>query len=166
MAYQADARVFQRAVDHDLVIAGAGPLAGDLARLAARLKIADRVHLVGYRDDVPRILAASDVLLLSSEWEGMPNVVLEAMAAGKPVVATEVEGVRELLGPAADDQIAPPRCTDLFVARMHEILENPGFSAHLGASNHDRAKQLFSVDAMARSYAELYRSLARIKVAF
>ena len=151
--------VFERAGEHDLVIVGDGPLRASLANLAVRLRIADRVHLVGYRQDVPGILAASDLLALPSEWEGMPNVVLEAMAASKPVVATDVEGVRELLGPDASDQVVTPRRADVFAAKLVEILENPGFSAHLGAANHERAKRLFSLDAMAGSYAELYRAL-------
>jgi glycosyltransferase involved in cell wall biosynthesis len=153
--------VLARAVDHDLVIVGDGPLRSELAQLAARLKIADRVHFVGYRRDVPEILAASDVLLLPSEWEGMPNVVLEAMAAGKPVVATDVEGVREVLGPGAADQLVTPRRPEIFAARLLEILENPGFAANLGAANHERVKQAFSLDAMAQAYADLYRSLVR-----
>jgi glycosyltransferase involved in cell wall biosynthesis len=88
----------------------------------------------------------------------MPNVVLEAMAASKPVVATDVEGVSELLGPTAADQTVLGRDPGLFAARLCEILENPGFSANLGAANHERAKQHFSLDAMARAYADLYHS--------
>ena len=61
--------------------------------------IAPRVHFVGWRADIPAIFAASSLLTLASAWEGMPNVVLEAMASGLPVVATRVEGIDELLGP-------------------------------------------------------------------
>jgi glycosyltransferase involved in cell wall biosynthesis len=152
--------VLARATEHDLVFVGEGPLREHLTQLAAKLKIADRVHFVGYRRDVPEILAASDVLLLASEWEGMPNVVLEAMAAGKPVVATDAEGVSELLGPGASDQMVSPRRPEIFAARLLEILENPGFAANLGAANHERVKRTFSLDAMANAYAELYRRLA------
>ena len=61
-----------------------------------------RVHLTGWQNNVPGILAASDLVVLPSRWEGMPNAVLEAMASGRPVLAADVEGVRELLGDNAD----------------------------------------------------------------
>ena len=90
--------------DCDLLLVGAGPERGNLERRAAELGLASRVHFAGWRSDVPAILAASAVLVLPSEWEGMPNVVLQAMAAGRAIVAAAVEGVAELLGPAASAQ--------------------------------------------------------------
>lgn len=80
-----------------LLIAGHGSLAGELASLAGKLGLADRVTFLGARTDMPELLAASDALVLSSAWEGLPNVVMEALAAGKPVVATRVGGVAELV---------------------------------------------------------------------
>ena len=87
--------------DCDLLLVGEGPLRASLETAARTAGIAQRVHFVGWRPDVPEILAASGLLVLPSAWEGMPNVVLEAMASRRPVVATDVEGVRELLGSAA-----------------------------------------------------------------
>ncbi|MEX2092961.1 MAG: glycosyltransferase, partial [Pirellulales bacterium] len=85
---------------HDLVLVGEGPLEDKLRRQATRLGVADRVHFAHWRRDIPRLLAAADLLVLTSAAEGMPNVILEAMAAAKPVVTTEVHGVAELLGDA------------------------------------------------------------------
>ena len=82
----------------DLLLVGQGPERRKLEAQCRGLGIGDRVHFAGWRPDVAEILAASRLLVLPSAWEGMPNVVLEAMAAGLPVVATDVEGVRELLG--------------------------------------------------------------------
>ena len=84
-----------------------GPLDDTLRRQADRLGVADRVHFVGWRPDVPRLLAAADLLVLTSACEGMPNVILEAMAAARPVVATEVHGVAELLGDDAAGRSCP-----------------------------------------------------------
>ncbi len=91
--------------DCDLLLVGTGPLQGRLESACRAAGIADRVHFAGWRSDVPEILAASELLVLPSVWEGMPNVVLEAMASRRPVVATDVEGVRELLGPLAARQL-------------------------------------------------------------
>lgn len=82
----------------ELVIVGAGPMEDALRARAAALGLAERVHWAGFRDDVPRILAACDLFVLCSRNEGMANVMLEAMASGTPVVAASVSGVRAALG--------------------------------------------------------------------
>lgn len=80
-----------------LCIAGVGECEGEYRRLARELGLESRVHLLGWRDDVPRLLAAADLLVLPSRWEGMPYIVLEAMAAARPVVAARVDGARALI---------------------------------------------------------------------
>ncbi len=97
-----------RLPDCDLLLVGEGPQRGLVERMCRRRGLSERIHFAGWRADVPEILAASDLLVLPSAWEGMPNAVLEAMASHLPVVATDVEGVRELLGPAAEDQTVQP----------------------------------------------------------
>ncbi|MBI5758256.1 MAG: glycosyltransferase, partial [Planctomycetales bacterium] len=85
--------------DARLLVVGDGPLREELQALARQLGIAEAVCFAGHRDDVPALLRASKCFVLPSLWEGMPNVVLEAMAAGVPVVTTSVEGVLELIEP-------------------------------------------------------------------
>lgn len=85
-----------------LVIVGAGPHEGELRARADRLRVGDRVHWTGFRDDVPEVVGACDVFVLSSRNEGMANAMLEAMAAGTPVIATEVSGVAYALGAEGD----------------------------------------------------------------
>jgi len=80
-----------------LLVVGDGEDRPELEALVARLGLGERVRFAGFRDDVPALLAAGDCLLLPSRWEGMPYVVLEAMAAGRPVVATPVDGARDLV---------------------------------------------------------------------
>ncbi len=92
-----------------LWIAGEGLLRAELERRAADLGVADRVALLGLRDDLPDLLAGCDALALSSAWEGLPNVVLEAMAAARPVVATRVGGVAELVREGVTGALCPRR---------------------------------------------------------
>jgi glycosyltransferase involved in cell wall biosynthesis len=152
-------QLFARVADCDLVLVGEGTERAAVAEQARNLGISDRVHLVGWRDDVPAILKASTVVALPSAWEGMPNVVLEAMAAGRPVVATDVEGVRELLGPAGRQQIAPGDNPHLFVDKAVSILSDNRLAEELGRQNLDRAAGQFSLAAMVAAYEKLYRSL-------
>jgi starch synthase (maltosyl-transferring) len=130
-----------------------------LERQAAALKIHQRVHFVGYRANVPEILSASDALVLPSRWEGMPNVVLEAMAAGKPVVATDVEGVSEALGPATAQQVVRPGHAEAFAAKLNLILGDAALADALGRENQQRVRASLSIDAMVDAYQRLYASL-------
>jgi glycosyltransferase involved in cell wall biosynthesis len=152
-------RIFDGFPMHDLVIVGTGPDRAALARQAADLGFIPRVHFLGFRPNVPEILAASDVLVLPSRWEGMPNVVLEAMAASRPVVAYDVEGVTEALGPAAAQQVVRPEHAEALVAKLHAILKAPDFAAELGRMNRARVEQHFRVEAMVQAYERLYQSL-------
>ena len=141
-------QVLGRLAGHDLLIVGDGPDAAGLERRVQALGLPQRVHFAGWRHDVPEILAASDLLLLPSRWEGMPNVVLEAMASGLPVVATDVEGVSELLGPGAPEQTAPWGDRDAFIARLLAIADDRELSARLGRENRRRAAAEFPLERM------------------
>ena len=150
-----------RVPDHDLLLVGSGEQHGDLERQAQQLQIANRVHFAGWRPDVLEILAASDLLVLPSRWEGMPNVVLQAMAVAKPVLATSVEGACELLGELAEPQTATYGETEVFSDKLVAIVSNPSESTRLGARNRHRAEQEFALTRMVRSYEQLWESLAR-----
>ena len=144
----------------DLLLVGEGPLRAKIERACRRLGISERVRFAGRRADLPEILAASDLLVLPSAWEGMPNVVLEAMAAGLPVVATDVEGVRELLGSAAHQQIVPYGDGKTLADRIVELITNPAVAARLGAENQARACEHFSPQQMVTAYEDLWERLA------
>jgi glycosyltransferase involved in cell wall biosynthesis len=109
---------------------------------------------------VPEILAASGLLVLPSAWEGMPNVVLEAMASRLPIVATDVEGVRELLGQAADRQIVPVGNSQALADKVVSTLRNQSLAAALGSANRARAEEHFGISRMVRGYQSLWESLA------
>jgi glycosyltransferase involved in cell wall biosynthesis len=147
-----------RRPEHDLLVVGAGPMEPLLKSLVERSGIASRVHLAGWRSDVPEILRASDLFVLPSHWEGMPNVILEAMAAGRPVVSTDVEGVRELLGDAAGEQVVAKGDYVAFAERIDSLLADEPARRRLATVNQVRAKN-FTWDKMVRAYEELFLDL-------
>ncbi len=152
-------RILARSPKHDLLVVGAGPERESLQQHAVKLGLDRSVHFAGFRDNVPEILAASDLLVLASRWEGMPNAVLEAMASGKPVVATNVEGVVELLGPAAEAQTVAAGDSKSFADKVVAILDDAHLATRLGDQNRLRAQQQFSLESMAAAYRDLYLSL-------
>lgn len=152
-----------RAVEHrdpkcHLLLVGGGPERESLERQARRLQLA-RVYFLGYRRDVPDILAASDLMVLPSRWEGMPNVVLEAMAAGRAVVANDVEGVRELLAPNDAEQVVAPHEPQRFGEQIIRLLNDDSLRTRLGALNQARASAKFSFGASVSAYQRLYGQL-------
>ncbi len=152
-------QLFSQRPDVDLVLVGQGPERPRLESLAVSLDIADRVHFAGWRPDVSSILRASRLLVLPSRWEGMPNVVLEAMAAEVPVVSTRAEGVMELLGDGASQQTAAMGDDEDFARKLMFLLDNPSAADEIGRQNHQRVAECFSLDGMIKSYQRLYLSL-------
>ena len=148
-----------RLPNRDLLVVGAGPLECWLRRRIESLRVADRVHFAGWRDDVPSILAAADLLVVPSQWEGMSNVVLEAMAAARPIVAFGVEGIVEAIGDRSSPQTVTCEDRAGFVARVVQIAGNEQLLRELGESNRRRAEAYFSLETMVASYERLYLEL-------
>ena len=139
---------------------GTGPLQGRLESACRAAGIAGRVHFAGWRSDVPEILAISELLVLPSAWEGMPNVVLEAMASRRPVVATDVEGVRELLGPLAAAQVVRYGDRQAIIDKIVGLVSDQAAAAALGAENRRRVEELFPISRTISAYEQLWTSLA------
>lgn len=152
--------VLEKLPDHHLLLVGDGPQRGKLQRDARRSGLEGRIHFAGRRDEALGIMAASQMLLLPSRHEGMPNVVLEAMALGLPVVATRAEGVEELLGEGADSHIANFGDTSRFAARVIALAQDAALRRAAGKYNESRAADRFSLLQMISSYAQLYEGLA------
>ena len=154
-------RVLAELPEHDLLLVGDGQERQELQAVAGKHGLSSRVHFPLWRQDVPQILAASDMLILPSRWEGMPNVVLEAMAAAKPVVATQAEGVLELLGDGAAQQSCLAGDAAGFAERIICLAQNRALAGELGTQNQRRAAAEFSLAAMVSRYEGLYESLVR-----
>ena len=123
----------------------------------ARLELADHVRLLGRRDDIPALLQASDLFLLPSDFEGNPLTVLEAMAAGLPVVATAVGGVPELVADEASGRLFPAGDRAALSAALQELLGDPEKRRNWGQKGQEIARERFSVSAMAERYQRLYQ---------
>jgi starch synthase (maltosyl-transferring) len=152
--------VIARRPDWHLVLVGDGPeRPWLLARIAARTALAERVHWLGRRDDIPALLATADVLVLASLWEGMPNVVLEAMAARRPVVATAVEGSEDLVAPGRTGWLVPPRDPTALGQALLEAALDPDRRRRYGAAGRARIQAEFSLERMVLAYQRLWAGL-------
>lgn len=148
--------LLRRLPEHDLLLVGDGPEQEALRKQATAAEIIDRVHFLGWRTDIPELLAASEMLLLPSRWEGMPNVLLEAMASKLPVLATRVEGVEQVLGELASAQMVEFGASDAFIERAASILAD---KATFSETNRARIEAEFSLKTMIDRYEQLYASL-------
>jgi glycosyltransferase involved in cell wall biosynthesis len=141
------------------IVAGDGPRRDQLEALARELGVADRVRFVGYRDDVPALLAGCDLYVLPSLFEGLPVSLLEAMAAGKPVVATAVRGTDEAVLDGATGLLVPPRDPVALAAAIRTVLADPALARRLAEAGRERARREFSAGRMVEQVMELYDEL-------
>lgn len=142
-----------------LLIVGDGPQRDLLWRFRDLVRIRDRVHFLGARDDVPRLMPHFDVLWSTSGYEGQSNVVLEAMASGVPVVATDIPGTRELVADGETGFLVPVGHRAGFTKYTDRLLNDPEMASRLSTAAKNRVKNEFSVDKMIERYVELYRQL-------
>jgi len=146
----------QRADVH-LLLAGEGKLKDELTKKAVSLKIKEHVHFLGLRQDVPRLLKASDCFVLSSRREGLPGVVIEAIAAGLPVAATDLPGVREIAGFSRSVRVVPLENAQKLSDAILDILSNSGRCR----SEADAFLEAFDLNTCVNSFYEIYTSKIR-----
>ncbi len=159
------------------LVSAAGPLLATGARLliagaeldeaeAARVRTAAQglnVSLLGRRGDVPELLAAFDIFALASEREEMPMAVLEAMAAGLPVVAADTGGLAEMVAEGQTGFLVPPRHVAAFGQRLRQLADNPDLRSRMGAAGRRRAVTEFGRDAIAPRIEAVLEEAARLR---
>jgi glycosyltransferase involved in cell wall biosynthesis len=157
-------RVYETCPQVRLVMVGDGPLRPGLEQLTAQLGLSETVIFTGLRSDVPRLLGALDVFVLPSEREALPVAVLEAMAAGLPVVATRVGGLPEVVDDGATGFLVPPGDVDALQSVLAKLAGDPALAARLGASGQAHVQAHFTVQQMVRQVERLYDQLVQRKI--
>jgi glycosyltransferase involved in cell wall biosynthesis len=143
-----------------LVVAGEGPERPALEALARELGVAERVHLLGHRSDIPDVLAAFDVAVSASEREGSPLAVMEYMEAGVPVVATRVGGLPDLIDDGVHGLLVPAGDADALAAALGELLRDPERRAAMGERARERRRAEFDLDVVVRRLERIYEQLS------
>jgi glycosyltransferase involved in cell wall biosynthesis len=142
------------------VIVGGGELQAETEGWITMLGLEKHAELLGPRTDIPALLASMDLFVLPSLWEGLPLVLLEAMAAGKPIVSTAVDGVKEVI---TDEEalLVPPRNPEKLAEAILKILNDPDLAQRLRERAMQKVRREFSVERMVREMEKLYTDLVR-----
>ncbi len=153
------ARAVAEAARHvRFLIVGDGPLRGQVETAVRELGLADRVTLTGFREDVPSLLRSMNVVVLPSRWEGLPLVVLEAMAASRPLVATRLPSVAEIIVDGDTGRLAPIGDAGRLAHAVVGLLTDPAAAAAMGARGRRRVEEAFSLGRMIDGTLDVYRA--------
>lgn len=156
VALKAFAQVWKKHPQARLLLAGDGPMRGDIEALAQELGIAAAVRFLGHRDDVPDLMAAADCSLLTSRSEGVPQAVTQALGLGLPTVATAVGGVPELVIDGQTGLLAPSGDDTAVAAALNRLIEDPALALALGSAARAHARTRYSLNAMLDATEALY----------
>jgi glycosyltransferase involved in cell wall biosynthesis len=148
-------------VDATLLIAGEGPLEGELQAEASDLGVGDRVRFLGFRTDVPDLIAAGDVFCLSSVWEGVPLAAMEAAQLGTPIVATDVGGTGELVRDGISGRLVPPGDPQALAEALEDVLSDPEKRARFVTGARSVLDSEFNTDKMLGRLREIYLETER-----
>ena len=140
------------------MIAGEGPLRAEVEAEISGAGLGAHVWLAGSRSDVPDVMKSLDLFVLPSRAEGISNTILEAMASGLPVIATEVGGNAELVSNGRTGELVPAADVAGMAEMISRYVRHPGLRAKHGQAGRQRVEQDFSLDGMVRRYTSLYQS--------
>jgi glycosyltransferase involved in cell wall biosynthesis len=144
-----------------VIVVGEGPEEGKLRSLVRELGLSDSVIFTGLRQDIPDLLAGMDLFVLASRWEGMPNVILEAMAAGRAVVASDTGGARELVQQGETGILVPVEDVEALSSAIMNLLVKSSGLHEMGEKARDRVRAHYSLTRMVERTQELYERLMR-----
>lgn len=145
--------------DCHFLFVGDGKLRGKLQAQVRESGLSGNIHFLGSRRDVPDLLAASDLFVLPSLWEGLPMALIEAMAASMPVVATAVSGTVQVMIPGETGLVVPPGNSQMLAGAMIELLSDPARAQAMGIAAKQRVQAEFSAEKQANEHLALYRRL-------
>jgi glycosyltransferase involved in cell wall biosynthesis len=162
---KAAARVVRRVPDVQFQIVGDGPRRQELEQQASALRITAQVSFLGHRHDVPAVLAQSDIFAFPSFMEASPNAVIEAMAAGLPIVATRVGGIPEVIEHEQSGLLVPPGDDRALAAGILRLIERPELAAQVGDAARATVEGRFSFDRMVDEFQQLFDTELAARVA-
>jgi glycosyltransferase involved in cell wall biosynthesis len=146
-----------------VIIVGEGSLKLELTRQAQRLQVKDLVYFMGFRSDIPRVLASLDLFVLSSHLEGLGSSIMDAMACRLPVVATRTGGIPELVKNGRTGLLVPVRNPAALAEAILTLYRDKRLAARLGQAGHDFVHRNFSAEAMAQRTVAVYDKIATAK---
>jgi len=144
-----------------VAIVGNGPLKEELKELVEKLQIKSEIKFLGTRKDVSRIMFSSKILTLSSEWEGLPMVILEAMSRGLPVIATAVGGIPDVIKDGEEGILVAPKDPEILAEAMARLLEDEKLQKTLSQNAYKKIKERYTVEMCAKDVLSLYKSLTK-----
>jgi glycosyltransferase involved in cell wall biosynthesis/peptidoglycan/xylan/chitin deacetylase (PgdA/CDA1 family) len=140
------------------IVVGDGEQREELQNMVESLGLHNHVRLLGYREDSRDILKSFDIFALSSLWEGLPIVILEAMAVEKPVIATAVDGVKEVVEHGKSGLLVDPQRPDLLAESVIQLINNPNQAKAMGRKGRKRLERFFSIDRVINTIEQIYFS--------
>lgn len=160
-AYDVLIRAISSVPGTTLWLAGDGPLEAELKTLAREVGVADRVRFLGWRDDTADLIAAADILACPSRHEPLGNVVIEAWAQGKPVVAAASDGPKHLITDGENGLLCPIDAPEACAAALRRVIIDGDLASRLGASGHAEFHAKFTEEKVVRDYREFFARVAR-----
>lgn len=148
----------RKSLNWQIIIAGEGKLKSELNSLAAKNEVLDMIHFIGFSNEVPALLEASDIFVLPSRYEGMPNALLEAMASGKASVATNVNGAPELVEDGVSGFLVESENSNQLFEKLHELLTNDKLRKSIEYKAKSSARNNFTNEKMIDALEKLFKN--------
>lgn len=160
---EAAKQVVQKYPKVKFMLAGDGPLRGDLETQIREAGLTQKFRFLGFRSDIVELLSAYDMYVLPSLFEGLPNQVLEAMSCGKGVIATAVDGTVEAVNEAETGLLVPSKNPGALAQALLKVLDNPALFQKFGVNSRKRIEEQFTIEKEVREFETLFDSLYREK---
>ncbi len=146
-----------------VLIVGDGELRNEVEKYVLKNELSEKVFLLGEREDVPEILANSDIFVLPSRWEGLPFTIIESMMAGLPIVASKVGGIPELVDDGVTGFLVPPGDHLSLAQAIKKLIDDKNLREEMGRNGREKALKLFTVERMLNETIKVYDEVLKTK---
>jgi len=162
--FQAAKKVVDQFPNAKFLIVGEGDYRSKLEQQVEQFKLADAIKFLGYRSDIAKIISLFDVFLLTSLWEGLPRVLVQAALLGKPIVTFDVEGAREVVKDGVNGSVVPLRDVDFLAQKLLMIIENLDLARDMGSRGYEIVGDYWAAKTMIAKTKQVYEELMATKV--